>query len=230
MRFKNQSHRRRPFKRSGRRKKRLPNIQQVQKYFPSNMGSAVRYAVKGVNLMKSLINSEKKRFDHEVNATPSTTQSFVNVNDIAAGDDYNQRNGNSILCNYIYMKLMCAINSAVTTQTFVRITLFIDMDNDGQTPTSAELLTQANDMLAPINPDYSARFTILYDKTIALEIGAGPRTFLDDFYKLIEYHQKYTTTASTGFGKGSVWLALLSSELTNTPNVDVWYRQAFYDN
>ena len=216
-------------RRTRRKFKRLPNVKQIRFFTPRNVATAARYAIRGVNMMKGIINSELHRGDVEVNVTPNTTAAIALLTDINQGDDVNNRNGNSILAKYISVRASCAINNSATA-TMVRFIVFVDGDNDGQTPTAAELLTTPTSILSTINPDYSARFTILYDKHFTLSIN-GDRVMIDKFYKSLNFHIKYITgTGSTGFGRNNIWVYTISSEATNTPNLNIYSRIAWYDN
>lgn len=216
--------RRRNFKR-----RRLPNVKQVSLFTPRNIASGVRYAVRGVNMMKGIINSEIKRFDSLNSGGASTTPLFFILTGIDQGDDVNQRSGNSILMKYMTMKITATINSAATA-TLVRVTIFADNDNDQQTPTAAELYQTSSNILSSINPDYSARYTILRDAYFTLSIN-GDRILMSENYKPLNYHAKYiTATGSTGFGKGNIWACMQSTEATNTPTVSIVTRTAYYDN
>lgn len=220
---------RRPLMKRRRKSKRLPNLNQTRFFTPQNITTGVRYAVKGVNLMKSLINSELKRFDTSFSALPSSTASFNLLTATNQGDDVENRNGNSILAKYITWNYTLTMNASASA-TMVRFIVFVDGDNDQQTPTEAELLANSAIFTSAINPDYTSRFTILYDRIHSMSIN-GDRIITDKWYKPLNYHIKYITgTGSTGFGKGNIWLYSKSNEATNTPTHTGYVRLAFYDN
>lgn len=212
------------------RRKKLPNVKQISFFTPRNINAGLRYAVKGVNLMKGIINSEIKKSDISMNPLqPSTTAIFTLLSEINQGDDYNNRQGNSVLDKYLTLRWGLSLNAAATF-TQVRMIIFIDGDNDMETPTEAQLLTTPTNLMSSINPDYSARFTILYDQVHNLS-NSGEKVISDKFYKVLNFHSKFVTgTGATGFGRNSIWLYLKSTEATNTPVFTGYSRIAFYDN
>lgn len=217
-------------RRSFRRKfKRLPNVNQTRFFTPRNISTGVRYAVRGVNLMKTLINSELKRFDTNVSQTPTTTAAIQLLTPIDQGDDVGNRNGNSILAKYHTFGYTMTIDGAATG-TIVRIIVFTDGDNDGQTPTAAEVLENSTLINSAHNRDYTARFTVLHDKTYCMSINSD-RVIQDKVYTPLNFHIKYITgTGSTGFGKNNIWYLYMSNEATNAPIFLGYSRLAFYDN
>lgn len=228
---------RRTYRRKGpirynRRRRRIPNVNQVGFFTPRNLYTAARYAVKGVNLMKGIINSELKRYDVSVNPTATSTASYTLLSGIDQGDDANQRSGNQVLAKYLMYNISATI-SASATATHLRVIIFIDTDNDGETPTTAELLQQVGattQLTSPINIDNTGRFTILADVHMPLSIN-GDRILVMKGFKKLNYHQKFlTATGSTGFGKGSIWAYVASNEGTNPPTVILTTREGYYDN
>jgi len=213
--------------------KKIPNVKQVSWYNPRTWYSGVKYAVKGVNLIKSLVNAELKRFDIQPTvANQGTTPTIQLLSGVDAGTDYFNRDGNSILLKSIYLKANCIMDTTGNT-VLVRIIVFVDNDNDGQTPSAAELLVDATspgNMLSPINVDYSARYTILFDSHVNLSVNGDQSMFIQRFKKL-NFHAKYITqTGSTGFGKGNIWVLTVSDDNTNQPAIRLYSRISFYDN
>lgn len=215
------------------RKKKIPNVKQTSYFSPRGILSGMKYAVKGVNLLKSLVNVEVKRYDSQPTVSnQGTTPTIQLLSGIDTGSDYFQRDGNSILAKYIDFKGNVIMDTTGNT-VLVRVILFIDNDNDGQTPTASELLVDATspgNLLSPINIDYSSRFTILMDKHINLSVNGQQSQYIRKFKKL-DYHMRYlTATGSTGFGKGNIWVFTVSDDNTNQPAVRLYSRVAFIDN
>lgn len=212
-----------------RRYKRLPNVQQTKFFTPRNVASAARYAVKSVNLIKSLVNSELHKHDVAATGNPGTSAGISLLTGTNQGDDVNNRQGNSSLAKYLTFKHSVEMNTSASA-TIVRFIIFIDTDNDGIAPTAAELLQFPSNINSSINPDYSSRFTILYDKHYYLSIN-GTRVDGDKFYKPLNFHVKYTgPTGGTDFAKNNIWLYQVSNEVTNVPVTTYTTRFAFYDN
>ena len=127
-----------PRKRFGRRRfKRRPNVGQLGFRNIGNMtlSQAAYGAMRGVNMMKGIINSEKKRYDLTHSFNISTTPAFTLLSGIAAGDDVANRQGNSILAKYLTFDYYISMNGSATRST-CRVLVFADAENTGTTPVS----------------------------------------------------------------------------------------------
>lgn len=209
----------------------MPNVKQISMFSPKNIYNGVRYAVKTANMLKGIINSELKRFDKTQAANPDNNAAggFSLLTAIDEGSGVHDRDGNSILAKYLYVKMDTLINASATA-TMVRVIIFIDGDNSGVTPTAAELLEVASNTNSPINVDTTARFTIIKDLHFPMSIN-GDRIMHAQFYKKLDFHIRYrTATGSSGFGKNNIWAYYISNESTNVPSLSIYSRIGFYDN
>lgn len=212
-----------------RKKKKMPNVKQVSYFTPRNMYSAARYAVKGFNLLKGIINSELKRFTNNNSITPSTTGTIAHLSSIAQGSDVDGRDGNSLLAKYISFNHQSLINASAVA-TVIRVIVFIDTESTGGSPpTAAQLLQSPNNTTSMLNSDYTQRFTVIFDDCIDLSIN-GNRIQNMKHYNSLNFHIKYTGTSGTNYDKNNIFLYHVSNEATNTPTFDYYYRIAFYDN
>lgn len=212
-----------------RRFKKKPNVKQLSFFTPRNIGSAARYAARGVNFLKGIINSELKRFSLTNSVNVDTTGAIVHMTAIAQGDDVDGRDGNSILAKYTTHHLQMSMNPSATG-TIIRIMLFIDTESTaGTPPTLAQLLQTASSTISPINSDYTQRFTVLFDDVYDLSIN-GDRVINHKHYNPLNFHIKYTGTAGANYDKNQLFLFYVSNEATNTPILNYYSRTAFYDN
>lgn len=212
-----------------RKRKTLPNIQQSLPRRIFGLANQAMYAYKTVNMLKGIINSELHKHDHSVSEMQSSTFSMTLLSDINQGDDYNNRSGNVILGKYMTIKALPYIHSSATASN-LRLIFFVDTGPNGTTPTATELLTTPTSILSPLNPDYSARFTVLRDVHFALSIN-GNRTSFKKFYIPLNFHLRFVgATGSTDYDKNSIWMYAVSDEATNTPTNTVYARICFYDN
>lgn len=185
-------------------------------------------AYRGYKLIKGLVNVEKKLFTNNAfSATPDNTGVVTVLNTITAGDDANQRNGNSILAKYMTTRFYVTQNASATN-TVLRCIIVQDLQNQGATPAVTDIL-QAAAATSPMNNDNVERFWILYDKMITLSTGGNTMIPITN-YKALNFHCKYTGTASTTFSMNAICMLLISNEVTNTPAVTGYWRLAFYDN
>lgn len=209
--------------------KRRPNI---TSFIPRNIGrmslsQAAYGAMKGVNLIRGLVNSELKRFDFQLNTTISSTAAFTSLVQIAEGDDVNGRNGNSILAKYLSTDYNISINSAAT-QTSVRVLCFVDTQFTGTAPTLADI-TAGNATTGFINADNTQRFTILFDDHIDLSVN-GQRLRTVKHYIPLNFHIRYQASTGSSINKNNIFLMTVSTESTNVPSMISDNRLAYYDN
>lgn len=215
-------------RRTFRKQKKLPNIKKVNFFTPRNINTGIRYAVKGVNLMKGIINSELHKHDIQNTLAVDNNAHFVLLTGTNQGDAVNNRQGNSSLGKYLTLNF--AAELAGTSPAQVRVMLFVDTDNDGETPLDTELLQMPTNIRSPLNVANTQRFTILYDQIFTLNPN-GEQLIGEKVYRSLNFHQKYRgPTGGTDFGKNNVWLMLLTTEATDSPNIQYYSRYAFYDN
>jgi len=194
-----------------------------------NVMDVAKQAWKGVKFIKGLINVEKRYFDVDGTAGTSVSSSgtVIPLSQIAAGNDVNNRSGNSILAKTIYMRLECAIHASAS-QTSVRVMIVKDMMNTGSTPAVTDILQSAGTLL-PLNVDNTSRWQVLLDKVYTLTVDGIERLAIKKFLPIND-HIKFTGTAATDEYKNNMYMLLVSSEPTNTPSVAYYSRLGFYDN
>lgn len=230
-----------PYRRSRRRSRRAmrPRRQAtwksmvgIGKQLYSQYRGPIGYAIKGVNMLKNLVNAESKFLDTTISTSPdATTGSVVPLTLVAQGTTDITRVGNSILCKDLTMRLQLIINASATA-TSVRYIIFLDKQNAaGTAPTVANLL-QSVGVNQPLNRDNADRFVVMKTGTVDLSInGARVRTM--KIYKdLSRLHVKYdgTTAAQSDAAERQLYIAFVSSEATNFPSVTGVARVHFYDN
>lgn len=189
-------------------------------------------AYKGVRLLKGLVNVEKKFFDVAQSGLVLSSATIAPLNNMAAGDDHNQRNGNSILAKYIVGKFTITINPTATTS-YTRIMVIMDLSNQGLAPGLGDILqtiTVGQGIVSPKNSDNTDRFWTLYDKTFTMSDN-GRQTISPKMYVPINTHLKYNNT-SASVDTNAIYLVLLSDQdLSGTAPLATWHtRLAFYDN
>lgn len=212
-----------------RRYKKKPNVGQIGFRNLGNvtLKQAAYGAMKGLNFVRGIINSEKKRYDLTHVFNVSTTPSFVLLSGIAEGDDVANRVGNSILAKYLTFDYYLTMNGSAQRST-VRVLVFADAQNNGATPSISDLLIGAN-LTSPINPDFTQRFTVLFDDHVDLSAnGDGIKTL--KHYIPLNFHIRYTASGSTAVTKNNIYMMVVSNEATNTPAFTGDSRLVYYDN
>lgn len=211
-----------------RRHKRPGQLKKVIGYGMSAM-NMIKNAYYGVQMLKGIINSEVKRFDQGANGSISTTMAINHLSPIAQGNDINQRSGNSILGKYLTAKITFTINASATASNILCI-IFQDMESTAGTPISAaQLLTSAANTNSPINEDFTQRVVVLKRFQVDLD-NASNKTLTRECYIPLNFHIRFTGSAGANYDKNALFIALLSTEATNTPSYNLYTRLAYYDN
>ena len=193
-------------------------------------------AWKGVKYIKSLINVEKKFHDVSASTTISTTPSIVNLSNIATGDDYKTRDGNSILLQSLQWRINLYANTT-DGASFVRVIVFRDNDQRGTDPTAADLLettTAGLSIVSPLLHYVNRRFAVLSDKVYTLsDTGSNWLRHIKKFMKMPSgTHIKYSADAGADASnwEGALYVLFVSNNGTNLPTMDYYFRLRYTDN
>ncbi len=206
--------------------------------FAGDAYSLAKRSIAGLNQIRKLINIEEKYLDVSASLTPdqSGTSSVTSLTQVAQGTTMNTRIGNSIRVQRLSIIGRAAVNAAVTTFSMVRILVFRDMEGQGTAPTISDVLESVGTSAAPRQPyDYlnRKRFAILSDWLYPLtNSGAGQgsvREFQLDIPLVKHTLYRGTTAAAASDGEGTIYIACVSDETTNTPNVAFTSRVVFTD-
>lgn len=190
-------------------------------------GQKVNYAVGTANMLKGIVNAERKMFTQNTSQSITGAGTVNSIMDIAAGDDVNNRNGNSILSKSLNVKLAAYFpNTTGLTGAFLRHIIVKDTMNLGVLPTVGVIL-EANNYLAPINVDATSRFQVLVDDLICLDTSAG-FTQTRAYYRKLDFHTKYFGTSTSTQYRNNLYQLLITNNPTMT--VDSYTRVGFYDN
>lgn len=200
-----------------------------RKYSVAQMASK---AIRGVNYIRGLVNSEMFKSDFSTNATSlDITGSVTNLTGIAIGDDDFNRTGNSIYVRHIYTRGQIEIDSSATATT-VRVMLVCDTQQIGDgTPAVSDVIGgAANEFLVyrPLNADTVGRFNILYSRSFNLNTQRPSLLFT--IRKSMRLHVRYNGTAGTDIQRNGLYLMCFSDEPTNTPELKAVTRVSYHDN
>ena len=194
-----------------------------------------RRTMRGLNEIRKYINIEEKFLDTSVALTPDQSGSLQCITQLAQGTTMNTRVGNSLKVQRLEIKGRAAVASAVISYSLVRIIVFRDMEGQGTAPAVSDLLETVGSTSAPRQPyDWlnRKRFAILYDMLVPLTALSGGQsvhvfTYSVDLGKHVLY--RGTTAAAASDGEGSIYIACVSDEATNTPSVNASCRITFTD-
>jgi hypothetical protein len=197
-------------------------------------GSLAYKAYKGVKYIKSLINVEKKFHDVSDATTYGTTPAVISLTNIAQGNDFNNRDGNSILLQSLQLKADIKHDMNKQGCDNIRVILFQDNDQRGTDPAAGDLLETGSGfswLNAFVSHNAGSRFNILYDRKIKVSDQDQTKS-IKLIRKFYSNHVKYTgtTAADSSTYKGALFMLVVSDENTTPPAMSWGVRVRFTDN
>lgn len=200
----------------------------------NNFKGPLGYALRGVNMLKNLINTETKYID----TVQTTSTNFDNNTGLmiplslcSQGVSDTSRIGNSILCKHLTINWAVTINPSNTNGNRFRIIVFIDKQNvKGVSPVATDLLASVVPT-ALKNVDNLDRFVILRD--IMRKVDPDEPTVNGKIYiPLHRLHTKYDGSLGqqSDLAENGIYLLALSNQGINLPTLNLNARLAFYDN
>lgn len=200
----------------------------------STSSKALRLATQALSLammLKKLMNVERKF--HIVAATHAPSLSTWNISllsGIAQGDTSQTRDGNKCKAISLHCQGNAFLDSSASA-TVVRIIIFKDKSSQGAQPVATDLLQTQNYISSYNNVNCPYRFKVLLDKTIDLSsTGTQVRNF--DYFIKLQQHLTYGGAGGnqSDCEQGHLYIATLSNETTNLPDIVFNNRLTFVDN
>ncbi len=216
-------------RRKGRRPPRDTTKAEVSRFAGDAYDLASR-AVRGVQYITKLINIETKYVDTISSASLTTTPTVVYVSALAQGTDVSNRVGDSIRIQGLSYAFTLYGNTASTGVTQVRVMLVRDLQNQGATPTTTDVITNLSAVAQPVYLQRT-RYNILYDESVLLFRETGPLVDMRKGSIAQNGHIRYrgTTTAVTSAAEGSLFLMAFSTAVSNAPTLDYSVRLLYTD-
>lgn len=195
-------------------------------------------ALTGVNYIRGLINVEKHYKTTSETAATINYGTGNNVKDltaIAQGDEYYNRNGNSLLAKSVFVRGYCRANDT-SGQNVVRIMIVKDkMNQSGTPPTYGDMFSGAGTANAPLGSlrkdnGANVRFQILWSRMIMLNSNGRDMVPWKKYINLGNTHIKYTGSSDSDQYKNQIYLVHVSDVNVNDPTMDFVAEVAYYDN
>lgn len=219
-----------PRRRYGRRRfnrRRKPRAKRVYKkplrYQVADMAAS---ALKGVNYIRGLVNSEMFYKYTQSNLNPvGTAGQVVYLTGLAQGDGASaSRTGNSVLAKNLFGRYQATLSSGSTG--IMRILIVQDTQQVADSsPAVTDILDTAN-VLSPLNRDAAGRFSILKDHTITLDTSSQNKHHKCNV--TLNNHIKFNGTADTDVQKNGVYMIALDSN--NNTRLDYFWTFNYHDN
>lgn len=220
----------------GQRRSRRQGGDSVGKYFGDAWSLAKRTAV-GLNEIRKLINVEHKFVDTNLTTNTSINGATNYLCPVAQGNDYTNRQGDSIRVQSIDFIGTLYRNTSSTANESYRVLIIRDLMNMGADPTVSDILETVGTQYAPFQHAdmlngqwYNKRYTILFDQLFTLDTYHPTHTvrFHSDHPCHVAFKGTGSTTASAG--AGAYFLVTVTSASVNVSNMDFSCRVIFTDN
>lgn len=197
-----------------------------------------RSAVKSIQYIKGLVNSEVYKYDQNSNpdtALNATSGYQVSFCTIAQGDTDAGRTGNSILVKGIRFSILCQnASSSPVPFTRVRVMVFKDKQevSDLAYPTLSDVLENTGEYActSALNSNTVGRWTKLYDKVKIHDIVNRTSSIFEQYIR-INTHVRYNGTASSDIQKNNIWLVVLCDNTNvayNNPTIHTYQMRTYY--
>ncbi len=216
-------------RRKKRRRKAVAQGSDSVGRFVGDAWSLAKRTALGLNEIRKLINIETKVIDTTLSPTSIDNSGvIVSLTSVGQGINYTERIGDSIKLQRIVIRSKLLMNTT-STGTVVRIILFRDLMQAGSAPSFTNLLGGSG-TLNPVNYLLKDRFAILADELLFLSQN-GQDGAVSEIDLPHEGHVKYigTSSSSASNGFGSVYIAAVSDEATNLPQLSFHCRVTFTD-
>ena len=201
-------------------------------------GQLAKDAMKGVQLVKSLINTEFKNVDTNGNVTAIAGGTLQLVNPTSMGSGQNNREGSSFRMKSVLTRFRITVNATAPGYQTCRCLLVLDQQPNGTVFGITDLLA-TNTIDSPRNLDYRKRFKILYDKNFC--VSANRPQIFDQIYQKFDSkvlsnqaHVQCYATSNLGtiadISTNALYMVFLSDQGVNGPTMDYYTRVRFLDN
>lgn len=178
-------------------------------------------AVKGVNRLRKLVNSELFFVDSEASGSLDNNGAVTHLTGIAVGDTNSGRTGNSILLKSVMVRFFLAQTALATTPTSL-VTVFLIQDKEQVADTTPSFGTIFPTPTATLEGLYGlntqtgvGRYNVLRRWHLTLDSISNGSHSIEQYFEINE-HVRYNGTASTDINKNGLYLYFLS----NAPNTD----------
>lgn len=179
--------------------------------------------------IKRLMNVEHKFTQVSVSESVASAGTIHFLTGIAQGVTQNQRTGNKVKANDIYVRGYLRING--TNNAFVRIVLVNDKSSQGTVPVITDILEAAT-VNSPLNiENCPSRFKILYDKVQNVESSLKQQQFVK-IYRRLNYHSTFGGTDATQASaeNGHLYIFALTNVGSTFPSWDFSTKYNYIDN
>lgn len=195
-----------------------------------SVGDIAARALKGVMYLKTLVNSEMKLFTQQnASVVQSYNGNVIHLTNITQGDTTANRNGRSILINYLQLRGIFTKNAGNDT---CRWLVIRDKYQTGTAPSVDQVLQTVGTSLAPYAPldaSFAGRFEIL--DTGMVTLSADRPVYIYKKFIRLNKHCKWQTVADGGGTmSGHIYFVSLNNVAASGNTIEFVSRVGFRDN
>lgn len=197
----------------------------------ANVGSLAYKAYKTANFVRSIVNTEYKYLDTNLDFSPVQDDWLIfPLTNVAQGDDNFQRQGRSILGKAIYFRLtfdLASLPSAALRLVLVRYTAcngaLPDPNQMFEDPTNVSTFRSLS---GPIR-----NYTLIWDKRFTMDADNLQTMYVDKYFKISD-HIKYVGVDSSteSLGNNSYFFMVLSNQAAGSLGMYGTARFRYIDN
>lgn len=186
-------------------------------------------AVRGVQYLKGLVNSELYKFDAGATASAVVTTPVVaHVTGLGNGDGEGQRTGNSVLAKSLNVRGTMTVDTAGAT-TNARFCVIRDKQQIGDSFPGWTDVFEAANPYAFLKKETVGRFEILYNKQVVL-VPAGDASWNFAISIPMQSHIRYNGTGGGDIQKNGLYVMYCSDRSTLNPTLNYATRLQYHDN
>lgn len=187
-----------------------------------------------VSTLAGFFNTEYKSYSLAASGTSGTTAVVTNLSRVAQGVAINNRVGNSIRCNGLYIAGRLQANAADATGHIVRVLVVADLGCAGAAPTANAVLDTTNypppsAVYTPVQPINEKRFMVLVDQRLELSTQSPVKHFAVGLP--YQEHCLFLGNAGTDadLGLGQLFCIIIADDNTNAPTYAIYSQIRFVD-
>jgi len=157
--------------------------------------------------------------------TITTTPLILNLTEVVQGPGQNQRIGDSIKCASQFYRMTMARG---TVDQFFRCIHFLWRGDD--VPPAASILQVPNQVVSPLNRDFSKTYKILRDDLYTLGSGESQLQVKKEFWDM-KCTTKYTSDGDTSQTFNQLFVLFMSDQPTSAtaPIINYYHRLTYTD-
>lgn len=212
-------------------RRRYNRASYIRKKQPDNFTKYANYAVtalKGVKYVMGLVNSELYKHDVSYTTPINNTGVLIPLTGLAEGNGEDDRTGNSILVKSVDMD--GSVSMQGSNNTIIKMCLVMDTQQQADTTPSFTDIYESASINSHLNKNTVGRFSILWCKYYALNVGSVQTTKVG-FHHAMQEHVRYNGSTGTDIQKNGLYLAIISNQTgAASPFCELKTRVSYHDN